>query len=427
MDKIKIQIPAEFEELRNESWRNIALWGGRSSGKSQNTATTLLLRGREKKLRILCTRQIQNTIKDSVHKLLKDQIEKFEFNDYAVTDDAITNRLTGTEFIFKGLLRNIQEIKSLEGVDICWVEEAQTTTNETLDILTPTIRKEGSQIIFTFNRYTELDPVYLRYVQKKPPKTYEKKINYDILQKLGLLPQVVIDEIEYDKLNNPELYAYKWLGEPLSQNEFSIIPRAEILQSMQRVIDDIGQVEVGVDVARMGDDRTVLWKRKGLKTIDYRIYGQQRVTNVVALVEEFVSQDKQILIKVDDTGVGGGVTDMLLQRAYNVQAVNFGGEPADKDKYPNRISEMWFTLKEMINQVQLPQDQDLLMELSTRQWKQDIRGRRCVESKQDYKKRGYRSPDLADSCILAYSQPSAGGWINYLKGQNDLSAMQPNN
>ena len=161
MEKTKIQIPKEFEELRNPQWRNIAFWGGRSSGKSRNAASTALILGREKKLRILCTRQIQNTIRDSVHKLLKDLINKYELNDYKVTDDAIINQITDTEFIFKGLLRNIQEVKSLEGVDICWVEEAQTVTDESLDILTPTIRKEGSQLWFTFNRFTELDPVYV--------------------------------------------------------------------------------------------------------------------------------------------------------------------------------------------------------------------------------------------------------------------------
>ena len=419
MSTVTIRIPEAFKELFNEEWRNIAFWGGRSSGKSQNTATALLLRGRQKKLRILCTRQIQNTIKDSVHKLLKDQIDKFEFNDYEVTNDSIINTETGTEFIFKGLLRNIQEIKSLEGIDICWVEEAQTVTEESLDILTPTIRKEGSQLIFTFNRYTELDPVYVRYVVKRPPKTFENKINYDVLMTLKLLPNVIIDEINYDRINSPELYTYKWLGEPISQNEFSIIPRSQIIEAMQRTIENDGTIEIGVDVARMGDDRTVLWKRKGLKTIEYKIYTKQRVPDIVGLIENFIEGDNSVLIKVDDTGVGGGVTDGLLSLGYNVEAINFGSLPADKDRYPNRISEMWFTLKDIIDKIQLPEDQDLLMELSTRQWKQDIKGKRCIESKQEYKKRGYRSPDLADACILAYSQPVTGGWLEFMKEESE--------
>ena len=87
--------------------------------------------------------------------------------------------------------------------------------------------------------------------------------------------------------------------------------------------------------------------------------------------------------------------------------INFGGEPADKDKYPNLISEAWFNFKDILSQVSLPQDQDLLMELSTRQWRQDIRGKRCIEGKGEYRNRGFRSPDLADACIICYYNRNA--------------------
>ena len=161
--KPTIQVPSEFKELFNPEWRNVLFYGGRYSGKSYTTAVRLLSRGTAEHRRILCTRQIQNTIKDSVHKLLKDIIDQKRLTTYKVLDDTIIERNTGTEFIFKGLHRNIQEIKSLEGVDDCWVEEAQTVTDESLNILTPTIRKPGSQMFFTFNRLTELDPVFVKY------------------------------------------------------------------------------------------------------------------------------------------------------------------------------------------------------------------------------------------------------------------------
>src|SRR5437868_10109880 len=135
LTKVKIQILAAFKELFNETWRYLILYGGRGSGKSQQVGRALLLRGRQKKLRILCTREIQNTIKDSVHKLLKDIIEEYGFGDYIVTNDGIINSVTGTEFIFRGLRHNMLEIKSTEGIDICWVEEAQSITDASLDIL----------------------------------------------------------------------------------------------------------------------------------------------------------------------------------------------------------------------------------------------------------------------------------------------------
>ena len=401
--KTKIKFLAAFRDLFVETWRYILLYGGRSSGKSTSTALALLLRGRNKKLRILCTREYQNSIADSVHKLLKDLIEKYEFADYEVLKDRITNTVTGTEFIFRGLHNNVTEIKSTEGVDICWVEEAQSITAESIDILIPTIRKKGSQIIFTFNRVNELDPVYVRFVMNTPEHspTFVKKINYDVLERAGLLTDEVKNEIEDDK-KNPSLFAHKWLGEPLSQSDKAIISRDAVLNAMNRKVFDDGRTIIGVDVARMGDDRTVLWKRRGLKTVEHRIYTKMRTPEICDQIEAFAMFDKDVQIKVDDTGVGGGVTDEMLKREYEVVAVNFGGTAYDNDKYPNWISEAWFYMSGIMDQVELPMNSDLLMELSTRNWSQDSKGKRRVESKNEYKKRGYRSPDIADACIICY-------------------------
>ena len=403
--KTKIKFLKAFKELFNPVWRYIILYGGRSSGKSHSVALALLLRGRNGKLRILCTREVQNTIKDSVHKLLADLIDKHYMVEYEVQKDSIRNTLTGTEFIFKGLRHNTNEIKSTEGIDICWVEEAQSITKASIDILTPTIRKAGSQIIFTFNRFDELDPVFVEFVMNKPANTFVKKVNYDVLESAGLLPDVIKEEIEKDR-DNPELFAHKWLGEPISQSDKALISRTNILEAMKRNIEDDGVIEIGVDVARMGGDRTVFWKRKGLKTLDFKVYKGLRTTEVCDKLEMFCDSDKEVTIKVDDTGVGGGVTDEMLKREYNVIAINFGGLAGDKDKYPNWISEAWFNLAEIIDDIELPFNSDLLMELSTRQWSQDVKGKRRVESKNEYKKRGFNSPDLADACIICYSSPT---------------------
>lgn len=408
MNQTRVQIPIQFKELFNPDWRNIVLYGGRSGGKSRAVAEALLLQGRQKKLRILATREIQNTIKDSVHRLLADLIEQYGFNDYAVQKDMIVNTLTGTEFIFKGLKHNINEIKSTEGIDRCWVEEAQSVTEASLDVLAPTIRKSGSQMIFTFNRFSELDPVYVKYVINKPPQTYIKKVNYNILDELNLLPDVIKLEIEADK-DNAALFAHKWLGEPISQSDKAILDRTALLNAMQRTIEADGAIIVGVDVARMGDDRTVFWKRQGLKTIDYKIMSKLRTPDICDQLERFIGFDKTIELKVDDTGVGGGVTDEMLKRDYQVRAINFGGAASDNNKYPNWISEAWFYMAEIINDIELPMDSDLLMELSTRNWAQDVKGKRKVEGKQEYKKRGFRSPDIADACIICYASPNEIG------------------
>lgn len=405
MATTKIQLASVYRELFNTKWRHIVYYGGRGAGKSQATAYALLLRGRQEKHRILCTREYQNSIADSVHKLLKDLINQHGFTDYEVMNDVIRNKLTGTEFIFKGLKKDSQAIKSLEGITICWVEEAQSITSESIDTLIPTIRKDGSQLIWTFNRLTELDPVYVRLCMHPNEDTYVLKVNSDVLEDIGQLPEVLIKEREKSrKQDDPDLFAHIWLGEPIGQGDNAIIPRTQALNAMNRTVEGDGAVIVGADIARMGDDRIVFWMRKGLKTIKTESYTKKRTTETCDLLEQFVGQDKTLEIRIDDTGVGGGVTDDMMRRGYKeIKAVNFGSKAIDQDKYPNWISEAWFHMASVMPTAELPMNTDLLMELTTRQWKMDNKGKRRVESKDDYKKRGFRSPDLADAAIICYA------------------------
>lgn len=400
-----IQIPIEYKPLFENWWRNALIEGGRYSLKSHTVARYLLIRAREKKTRILCGREFQNSIAESSHQLLADLIEQYGLSEFKITRDAIYNEVTGSDFIFKGIRHNTQSIKSIEGIDIAWVEEAQAITKESIDVLTPTVRKPGSQIIWTMNRTLELDPIYEMLALTKRPDTLHLNINYDVADKYGWIPDVIKAEIEFDRENNPDLYQHKWRGMPIAQTEQAILNRNAVMQAMQREIEGDGAIEVGVDVARMGSDRSVFWKRKGLKTIDTQTHTKTRLNELADRLEVFVSSNKSILIKIDDTGVGGGLTDIMMERGYNIMPINFGGEPVDKDKYPNWISEAWFYMQTIMDEIELPMDTDLLMEFTTRQWKQDSKGKRAVEGKADYKKRGYRSPDLADACIIAYYTP----------------------
>lgn len=300
----KIVLASVYKDLFNKKWRHIVYHGGRASGKSSATAYALLLRGRQSKLRILCTREFQNSIADSVHKLLKDLIEKHGFTDYEVQRETIRNTITGTEFVFKGLRKDSQAIKSLEGIDICWIEEAQTISKGSIDILIPTIRKDGSQLIWTFNRTTELDPVYVELCLNPHEDTYVAQVNSDTLEEIGQLPQVMIDEREKMKRNDPAMYSHIWLGQPMAQGDNAIIGREAILEAMDREVSDDGAIEIGVDVARMGNDRTEFVKRKGLREIERQTFQKLRTTEVCDQLEVFAKHDKSVLIKVDDTGVG---------------------------------------------------------------------------------------------------------------------------
>ena len=154
------------------------LYGGRGGAKSWGVARALLIKGAQKTLRILCAREFQTSIKDSVHKLLSDQIQALGLlGFYEITQNSIRGA-NGTEFSFAGLKNNVANIKSFEGVDICWVEEAQTTSSASWSVLIPTIRKQDSEIWITFNPELESDETYQRFVLHPPDNSVVQKINW---------------------------------------------------------------------------------------------------------------------------------------------------------------------------------------------------------------------------------------------------------
>ena len=212
--KPTIQIPIEFRQLFDNWWREAAIYGGRGSLKSHTVARFLLIQGRKDRKRMACFREFQNSIAESSHQLLADLIGFYKMSEYKVTDNAIVNRITGTDFLFKGLHHNEQSIKSIEGIDYAWVEEAQTVSEKSLEVLTPTVRKPGSKIIYTYNRLEELDPVHKRLVVEGRPNSLIINVNYDVAIKNGWFPDVLRVEMEDDKEKRPALYRHKWLGEP---------------------------------------------------------------------------------------------------------------------------------------------------------------------------------------------------------------------
>lgn len=209
-----MEIPVEFKPLFKKGWREAAIYGGRYSLKSHSVGRFLLIEARQKKTRVGCFREFQNSINESSKQLLTDLIQQYKLPDFVVTDTAIVNKLNGSDFLFKGLHRNEQNIKSTEAIDIAWVEEAQTVSNKSIEILTPTVRKPGSRIIYTYNREEEADPIHQRLVIEGRPNTLVINVNYEIAQKYGFLSPEILAEIEDDKRKRPSLYKYKWLGEP---------------------------------------------------------------------------------------------------------------------------------------------------------------------------------------------------------------------
>ncbi len=159
--------------------RYLTWYGGRGGRKSWEIARGLLLRGQREPKKILCTREYQNSIDESVWAVLESQAHRLGVNDFYEFQNSAIYGKNGTKFIFKGLRQNINSIKSFEDVDIVWNEEAQSTSQKSIDVLYPTIRKPGSQIITSYNTTNPTDPIYIETVQNHDPdEAYLCKVNY---------------------------------------------------------------------------------------------------------------------------------------------------------------------------------------------------------------------------------------------------------
>jgi phage terminase large subunit len=200
-----VDFPDKLRFLLDEKRRYKGAKGGRGSAKSWSFAQALLILGSSSKLRILCTREVQKSIKQSVHKLLKDQIERLGLSAfYQVLENEIRG-LNGTEFSFSGLSdQTVDSIKSFEGCDIVWVEEAQSVSKRSWKTLIPTIRKDGSEIWLSFNPELETDETYDRFVTNAPDDCLIVDMNYtdnkwfpEVLEKERLHAKATLPEAEY--------------------------------------------------------------------------------------------------------------------------------------------------------------------------------------------------------------------------------------
>mgnify|MGYP001606937290 CR=1 FL=1 len=177
--ELRVQFPAKLQGMLFNPARYKCAYGGRGGGKSVSFAKALLVKGTEKPLRILCAREIQRSIADSVHKLLSDQIKRMGMEGFYEIQQTVIKGLNGTEITFAGLKHNIGNIKSVEGTDICWCEEAQTVSKSSWEVLIPTIRKDDSEIWVTFNPELDDDETYKRFVLKPPANALVVKVNHN--------------------------------------------------------------------------------------------------------------------------------------------------------------------------------------------------------------------------------------------------------
>ena len=211
ISKLRIQTIDALEPFLDPHRYKVA-YGGRGSSKSWGVARLLILKAYTKRERILCCRELQTSIDQSVHALLADQIHRLGLTTaFEIQAKKITCLTTGSVFMFEGLKSNVTKIKSMEGVTLVWAEEAEKIAKNSWDVLIPTIRTPNSEIWITFNPDDDLDETWVRFVEDPPPDCYSVQINY---HKNPWFPEVLRNEMEYCRSKSEDDYEHIWLGKP---------------------------------------------------------------------------------------------------------------------------------------------------------------------------------------------------------------------
>lgn len=325
---------AEFPQKLSilfDSARYKVLYGGRGGAKSWGIARALLIIGARKPTRILCAREFQTSIRDSVHKLLSDQIIAMGLTDfYEITQNAIRGK-NGTEFSFVGLKNNVSNIKSYEGCDICWVEEAQTTSKLSWNVLIPTIRKEGSEIWVSFNPELETDETYQRFIVNTPENCIVQRINWS---DNPWFPETLRLEKDALFVRDREAYNTVWEGVCRQTVDGAIFAKemqqAEYEQRITRVpYDPIKPVLAVFDIGWA--DATAVWFVQfiGMETRLIRYYEttQTTISQILAKMQTFGYVYDTLYLPHDAQNKtlaanGRSIEEIVRAAGYNVRIID---------------------------------------------------------------------------------------------------------
>lgn len=379
--------------------------GGRGAGAKSYSMTSLInQRANWERLRIGCFREIQETLEESVYALIQERAEYLRYTGWKFTDKYI-NTPSGSHFIFRGLkdLRASRNVKGLANFDIFFIEEASSITMESWNFLMPTLmRNPGSELWFCYNPEEEIDPVTEKIWNRERSDALCIELQPGPIDNpwwnSGL--QMEMDE---DFKFDPDEAEHIWLGQPRKQGLNAALPRAKIRGAMDRKIVPEGQKVVGCDPADFGDDKTEIYIRKGLTTIAHKTISKMDGVFIANEIGQMINNDPSIPINLDTTGIGVSTRDQLKVLGLKVNCYNFAESASDKDKYPDFTSELWFNFP--VDEADIPDDPELMRQLSGRKYKYDSAGRRKIESKKDFKERYNKSPDKADALLLCYMRP----------------------
>lgn len=452
---VQVKIPEKFEFLFKPKRIKVA-FGGRGGGKTNAFTKVALLRAGMYGHRFLCLREFMNSIDDSVHSALSQEIYDLDLDsEFHIKNNGIDG-INGSGFRYAQLARNIASLKSKHNFDVAWIEEAETVTEKSLDFLIPTIRKENSEIWISFNPDDETGAVYSRFV-----KPYLKEINRNgyyeddmlyvvkvCLEDNPFAPKELIDDSMRMKKENYKKWLHIYGGECFADYEDSIIQPAWVESAVDAHIKlnirSMGIRSLGFDPADSGDDDKAVVLRQGFLVEFTDSWGDGELPHAIDKAFDYANELDANVLVYDADGLGAGVKVGLDQRLEGrrliVEAYKGGSGVDDpdseyisgneidpgitnKNSFRNKRAQYWWYLRDRFeathNAIEngIYTDPNKLISLSSKindfpQLKSElikVQRKRTnnsliqIESKVDMKKRGYASPNLADALVLSFA------------------------
>lgn len=405
-----------------------AFFGGRGAARTHSVARYLLRRSMTEKIRIWCAREIQDAIWQSVHHVFCELIELYKLNEYfKITDNDITCKLTNSYFMFKGFRGNggqysEERLKAYEDFDVLWIEEASACTMKSLLVVSKTIRKEGSEIIATFNRVLEDDAIW-RFACYDVGDIYNNKyyeddnriVIYATVDDNPYASDTLLQERETDRKRlDPDEFRMVWLGYPDRSGGYkALIPRDIIYrETVAPDFSEYSKFEVicGFDPSG-GKDSACAIARQGRKILATKVYhGIKDPYELANLFIEF-KQEWKADRAYCDKGYGQGVLAIATQLGEIIFPVDFGGRPI-RDGFANKRAEMYSRVKSWLidggclsdtkdeDRVRLKRELSLI-EIDLR--KSDDGKLTLVSKDLIREKLNGKSPDIADALALTFA------------------------
>ena len=385
------------------------LEGGRGSGKTHSAARFILYLAEHRKIRVVCGRELQANIEESVYTVLKDLIAQYNLA-YDVFAHKIVHKFSGSEFRFKGFREHGSvSVKGLEGVDILWIVEAQSITKTTLEIIIPTVmRNQTAKIFFTMNRYMRDDAVHEFCAGRADVKHIT--INYFENPHCSLSLK---NEAEILRLRSERDYNHVWLGHPLSQADDFLFNYDKLHESIGRL--PFGETfykqrVLGIDFAAQGNDQCVATVLDRMSNQHWQIterlpWDEPDTTVSIGKIVDLIGRTKPDVTILDIGGMGKPVFDRLMELKQNIIPFDGGTtQGVDTDHYRNLRAQSYHQLRDWFDSGFLcihEKDRVVIKELEKIRFKYLSNGVRLLLSKQEFKSDNTYSPDNADSLNMA--------------------------